>query len=184
MKLKTLEYSLRDDIHVALRSAESKDAEAFIKFLKNLSADTHFFELQPDEVNVDTKEMSNIITKYEQNPNALLMLIIHDGEIVGFSSIEPVSNAAKLKHRGMIKGGLLLHFLGYGIGRLSLNTTLKLAEKMEFEQYESELFSDNRRLIDMYSNMGFEEWGRVRRAYKIGGDYVDKLIMGKIIRNN
>lgn len=184
MKLQPVEYSLRDDIHITLRSAESNDAEDFIKFLKELSLDTHFFELESDEIDKNMTDIGNKFIKYMMDSNAILMLIIHDGDIIGYSSIEPVAYRAKLKHRAIIKSALLSHFLGYGIAGLSISNTLKLADDMDFEQYEIELFADNRRLVEMFSEMGFEEWGRVKRAYKIDSDYIDKLIMGKTIRNN
>lgn len=181
MKLDAVPYSLRDDIHITLRSANKEDAIGIINLLKELSADTHFSELNAEEIDDDVSRMQKYILDMQNDSNSILILVLHDFDIIGYSSIEPVANAKKLQHRGIIHGDILSHYLGYGIGRLSLQTILKLVKKMNYEQVEAEIFADNRRKVDMYEQMGFEQWTRVPRAYKLHGDYVDKLILGKLL---
>lgn len=184
MKLEAVPYSLRDDIHIVLRSATQQDADLYLNLLKALSDDTHFAEFEANEISNDVKAYQEYISNIEQSNNSILMLVMHDFEPIGFSSIEPASNAGKQKHRCMIRGGLLMHYMGYGIGRLTLQTTLKLAQKLGYEQCETEVFADNSRMVDMYQHMGFEQWGRIPRAYKTTSDYIDKLIFGKQISKN
>ena len=47
------------------------------------------------------------------------------------------------------------------------------------EHFWKENIENNENAIRMYKKFGFEEWGRVRRAFKLkNGNYYDEIIMG------
>lgn len=62
--------------------------------------------------------------------------------------------------------------------------TRKTAEKMGYEQLELGVCEDNERARALYTRLGFEEWGRKKRAYRLkDGTYLDEIVMGKVFDN-
>ena len=54
---------------------------------------------------------------------------------------------------------LYQEFCGYGIGKIMLETVLKAAKEIGFEQAELEVISDNQNAITLYEKLGFQKYG-------------------------
>ena len=50
-------------------------------------------------------------------------------------------------------------FCGYGIGKIMMETVLKAAKEIGFEQAELEVISDNQNAITLYEKLGFQKYG-------------------------
>lgn len=52
------------------------------------------------------------------------------------------------------------------------------AKELGFEQIELGVYADNKKGIALYKKMGFQETGRILRAYKLkDGTYIDEINM-------
>lgn len=54
---------------------------------------------------------------------------------------------------------LYQEFCGYGIGKIMMETVLKEAKEIGFEQAELEVISDNQNAITLYEKLGFQKYG-------------------------
>lgn len=64
-----------------------------------------------------------------------------------------------------------------GIGSALMDEAIKWARASGITKVELEVFPHNEPAIALYRKLGFEEEGRRRRRYLIGGHYVDVLLM-------
>lgn len=59
---------------------------------------------------------------------------------------------------------------------------IDFAKKAGFEQLELGVFADNDRALCLYKKMGFEEIGRIPRAFRLpDGSYIDEITMVKML---
>jgi ribosomal protein S18 acetylase RimI-like enzyme len=87
---------------------------------------------------------------------------------------------AKVQHLAHIVGMMVADDVqGLGIGRALLYGALRLLQaEPALEQATLSVSSSNTRAVALYTQMGFEPYGRLLRAIKLpGGDYLDKDLM-------
>ena len=85
----------------------------------------------------------------------------------------------KLKHRANFGVMVRKKYWNLGIGNLLITRMLQIAKDTGYEQVELGVFENNGKAVRIYKKIGFEEWGRVRRAFKLKNEnYYDEIIMG------
>lgn len=80
-------------------------------------------------------------------------------KVIGNCSFNPVGNYKRYQHRCEVAIALYQEFCGYGIGKIMLETVLKAAKEIGFEQAELEVISDNQNAITLYEKLGFQKYG-------------------------
>jgi len=173
------EHQLKNGITCQIRSPIKEDAEKFMKYRKTTNSETDFLTRYPEEVTFSIEEAKNFLKGYVEDEKALLMLVFVDGEIAGSIGIRAVSNMIKLKHRANFGVMVRKKYWNLGIGSLLISRMLQIAKDTGYEQVELGVFENNENAIRLYRKFGFEEWGKVRRAFKLkDGSYYDEIIMG------
>ena len=173
------EHQLKNGITCQIRSSVKEDAEKFMEYRKNTNSETYFLLRYPEEVTFSIEEAKNFLKGYVEDEKALLMLVFVDGEIAGSIGLRGVSNMMKLKHRANFGVMVRKKYWNLGIGNLLITRMLQIAKDTGYEQVELGVFENNENAIRIYKKIGFEEWGRVRRAFKLkNGNYYDEIIMG------
>jgi ribosomal protein S18 acetylase RimI-like enzyme len=87
---------------------------------------------------------------------------------------------AKVRHLAHIVGMMVADEVqGLGIGRALLYSALRLLQaEPGLEQATLSVSSSNTRAVALYTQLGFEPYGRLPRAIKLpSGDYLDKDLM-------
>lgn len=181
MQYKERVFQVRDDMRISLRNAESGDAKALLALIEELGKESYYNELNPEDSPLDEAQIQADIEACLSCRNKLYMLVFEQDNLIGAAHISPLSRSPKSQHRASYRGAVLKHYWGYGIGSVLTQEMFKIAKDMDFEQYEVESFADHHRAIEMYSALGFVEWGRIKRAFRIGNDDIDLLYMGKIL---
>ena len=64
-----------------------------------------------------------------------------------------------------------------GIGTALMEEATKWARASGITKVELHVFPHNEPAIELYRKLGFREEGRRRRHYRIGGGYVDAILM-------
>jgi ribosomal protein S18 acetylase RimI-like enzyme len=71
---------------------------------------------------------------------------------------------------------------GKGLGRHLLNSALKHASSWYgVEQVKLSVTAGNESAVHLYQSVGFVEVGRVPRALRLGREYLDELIMLRVM---
>lgn len=88
-----------------------------------------------------------------------MLIATLDGKHIGNCSFNPVGNYKRYWHRCEVAIALYQEFCGYGIGKIMLETALKAAKEIGFEQAELEVISENQKAIALYEKLGFRKYG-------------------------
>ncbi len=99
-----------------------------------------------------------------------------DGTLVGVLGIR-VSEAAKLKHKGMLWGMYIKpEVRGTGLAKLLAERVIKHAKSV-VEEVLLTVVASNVAAVKLYERLGFKEYGLEPKALKIGTEYHDELLM-------
>ena len=173
------EHQLKNGITCQIRSSVKEDAEKFMEYRKTTNSETDFLIRYPEEVNFSIEQAEKFLKEYSEDEKALLIFVFLNGEIAGSISLRGVSNMMKLKHRANFGVMVRKKYWNLGIGNLLITRMLQIAKDTGYEQVELGVFENNENAIRIYKKIGFEEWGRVHRAFKLkNGNYYDEIIMG------
>lgn len=165
---------------ITLRSAEEKDAESLIDFLKITSTETPFLIREPEEITLSVEQEQSFIRAKKDSKKELLLIAEIGGKHIGNCSLMNMGGYRRYRHRCDIAIALYQKYCGLGIGKAMLETILDIAEKTGYEQAELEVIADNKSAIALYEKLGFKIYGTFpdNMKYK-DGSYADAYWMMK-----
>lgn len=165
---------------IILRSAEPGDAEALLRYLKTVAAETPFLVREPEEITLTVEAERQFLENKMAAERELMLAAFADGEHVGNASFAAVGGAFRYRHRCTVGIALYRAWCGRGIGRLMLETVLRAAKDAGYEQAELEAVADNRTAAALYEKLGFRQYGTFpdNMKYK-DGSYADGVWMMK-----
>lgn len=159
---------------VILRNAEVEDAKALIEYLKVTTGETPFLIREPDEVTLSLEQEKNFIKDKIDANRELMLIATIDGKHVGNCSLMTIAPYKRYAHRCDVAIALYQEYCGCGIGKIMLQTVLKVAKNVGYEQAELEVISDNYKAISLYKELGFEKCGHFPNNMKYAdGKYAD-----------
>ena len=165
---------------VLLRSAEEKDAEALIDYMKIIAAETPFLLREPDEISLTIEQEQAFIKAKKDSENELLLIAETGGRHIGNASLMSAGGFKRYRHRCEIAIALYQEYCGLGIGKAMLEMILDIAKKAGYEQAELEVIANNKSAIALYEKLGFQKYGTFPDNMKYAdGSYVDAYLMMK-----
>lgn len=165
---------------VLLRSAEEKDAEALIDYMKITAAETPFLLREPDEISLTIEQEQAFIKAKKNSENELLLIAEIGGRHIGNASLMSARGFKRYRHRCEIAIALYQEYCGLGIGKAMLEMVLDIAKKAGYEQAELEVIANNKPAIALYEKLGFQKYGTFPDNMKYAdGSYVDAYWMMK-----
>lgn len=170
---------LRDKTLCVLKSPGAEDAEALMDFLKAASKETAYLLRYPEEWKLTIEQEERWLEAIADSQREVIINAVIDGELAGNASINSRGNLAKTRHRASFAIAVREKFWHRGLGSILMEEAIKAAAKMGYEQIELGVFSDNRKAVALYKKYGFEEWGRIKKAFQLkDGTYRDEIQMG------
>lgn len=165
---------------VLLRSAEEKDAEALIDYMKITAAETPFLLREPDEISLTIEQEQAFIKAKKDSENELLLIAEAGGRHIGNASLMSAGGFKRYRHRCEIAIALYQEYCGLGIGKAMLEMVLDIAKKAGYEQAELEVIANNKPAIALYEKLGFQKYGTFPDNMKYADDsYADAYWMMK-----
>lgn len=166
-----------------LKSPCPEDAQRMLDYLKQTAAETHFMLRLPEEVTMTKEAEVRFLQDSLENPSAVMINAVVDGELAGNVGLNPVNPGRKTRHRATVGIALLKRYWGMGLGRLLMEEAIRSALEMGYSQVELGVYEDNARAIRLYEKLGFERWGRSRRAFRLpDGACLDEILMGRFLK--
>ena len=159
MKFGPIEIKDKSNRTIVLRNATPEDAEDLITYLKVTTAETPYLIREPEEVVMTQEQETAFINNCLNSDRSLMLIATLDGKHIGNCSFNPVGNYKRYRHRCEVAIALYQEFCGYGIGKIMMETVLKAAKEIGFEQAELEVISDNQNAITLYEKLGFQKYG-------------------------
>lgn len=159
MKIKPIEIIDKQGRKVILRSACEDDASDLIKYLKKTTKETPYLLREEDEINLTVEDEKGLVEMFLEMDNALMLVAYIDGKHVGNCSFSSLGPFKRYAHRCDVAIALYQEYWGSGIGSIMLETALKYAKKVGYEQAELEVVSTNTKAIKLYEKFGFKKYG-------------------------
>ncbi len=166
---------LKDGRTATIRPASLDDAPRLLEIINAIGAEAVY--LLTDNIGTDVEEERRYILEYD-GAGAVLLVAEVGGTIVGQADVQP-GRWPKESHVGVVGIAILDGFRGVGLGRAMMDRTLEWMRDRQFKKACLEVFATNERAIALYRHLGFEVEGVRRRQYRVRGEWVDDVLMGK-----
>ena len=182
MKIREERITLKDGRRLLLRSAEEKDAETMLEYVRKTAQETHFLIRYPEEIKFTLEQEKQVIRSILDSDNAAWFTVFDGDRAVGNCSISRYGDQLKFRHRCNFAIALEQAYCGCGLGTLLIERACAMAKEMGFEQMELGVYADNKRGIALYQKAGFAEYGRIPRAFRLRDDtYIDEITMVRFL---
>ena len=160
---------LRDGRECRLRSANAEDAEAVLACFLLTHAETDYLATYPEETSFTLEQEAQYLQKKAGSERETELIAVLDGRVVGTAGIDAVSDREKLRHRATFGISLERESWGLGIGRALTLACIECAKAAGYAQLELDVVADNARAVALYRSVGFEEFGRNPRGFRLRG---------------
>ena len=171
-------FRVKNHLDIKLRSPDVKDAEAMLHLLEETASETPFNGRNPGEMKMTVEEEEHFLEAMDQSPHMLLLIAELEGKIIATSHIR-FFTAEKTSHRAQVALAISMEYWNLGIGTLLMEELLTLAKDRGTKLVELEYIDGNKRARKLYDKLGFIEVGRKPKAFKIGEDFFDEVLMVK-----
>ncbi|MEM1330456.1 MAG: GNAT family protein [Planctomycetota bacterium] len=168
---------------VTLRTLEQSDAETVLEYLAEEAVSSPHAVTQPDEVETDPeKEREWIRSRAEAAGELALGAFDEHGTCIGTLTFTTYRQR-RVRHRGQFGIGVRKAWRSQGIGRAMIESMLDWARDHEYIEVVSlGVFHTNKRAIELYRSLGFQEEARRREFFRTdhpGGEveYADDVLM-------
>ena len=157
---------LKDGRTCLLRGAGPEDAAAVLAIFLKTHAETDYLTSYPDECIFTEEQEREYLAGKDQSGNAVEIIAILDGAVVGSAGIDPVGGAEKVRHRASFGIGIEKASWGLGIGRALTDACIECAKAAGYRQLELEAVAANQTALALYRSVGFVEYGRNPRGFR------------------
>lgn len=106
--------------------------------------------------------------------------VVLNGELVGLVSCRR-EEREKLSHAAVLGLSVLKAQWGRGLGRALTKAMILEAKNIGISRIELRVREDNGAAIALYESFGFQQEGRLRRAFRVDARFFDEYIMGLLL---
>ena len=178
MIIQPTSFSLRDGRILLVRSPEAVDAEAMCAYLLATAEETHFLVRYPEETSMDLEEEAHFLQAIAESESNFMIAAFDGHKVAGNVAVSRISARYKMAHRAELGIAIRKEYWHEGIGQWLMKAAITEARRVGYEQLELGVFADNARAITLYEKLGFSEYGRVPRAFRLtDGTYIDEVLM-------
>ena len=163
---------------LAVRKVRSEDAAAIVDILNPIISDGNLSVLDTPLSVEDEQEY------IERFPALGVFLVAEDreGTIVGFQSVEPFATYTHaFDHVGTIGTFVGLPYRRKGVGTVLAKATFVSARAVGFEKLFTYILATNDASLAFHQRLGFTVVGTARRQARLGGRYVDEVLIERFL---
>ncbi len=165
-----------------IRNAVKTDARALIALIQEVLHEPEInIPLAPDELQLTPEEERARIEELTTNPRARGLVAEDGGELAGELTIKPISTRRALAHVATLGISVRRAFRRRGVGRALMTEALAWAPAAGYARIELQVYARNTAAIALYEQLGFELEGRRRRMIREGEQYLDDLLMARLL---
>lgn len=164
---------------LTIRLARDDDAAAMIAFVRQVDTESPFLSREPGEFDVPVPTERMFIRQTNAQPNGLF-LIATDGPLIVASLDFHGGTRQRIAHAGEFGLSVRRAYWQCGIGSRLLDLMIAWAQANGVtRKIKLRVHAGNERAIALYRSRGFVEEGLLRRDLRIGGAWVDLLLMAR-----
>ena len=163
-----------------VRPAVPADADALVALGRDVASEEELWLTYDRSRGDERRNLRGV----RRDPNVAIFVAALNGTTAGAGAVIAVGrlSIARDHHpysRHVAEVGLMVDAdqRRRGIGSALMDEAMRWARASGITKVELEVFPHNAPAISLYRKLGFEEEGRRRRRYLIGGDHVDAVLM-------
>ncbi|MCD9501496.1 GNAT family N-acetyltransferase [Photobacterium phosphoreum] len=127
-------------------------------------------------------EEKEFIAQFPEQGVFTVAVNTENAEVIGFQNVEPFASYTKaFDHVGIIGTFVGGASQGQGVSKKLFESTFEVAKQKGYEKLFAYVRSDNERALTAYLKQGFEVVGTAKKHAKIGGVYVDEVLIEKFL---
>ncbi len=174
-----IQFQTVNGLTVLLRPARVEDQSKIIENIGLVLAEKVF--LQTDQFVLTPGWIKAFAASCDPHQGSLLLVPEIDGQLVGHLRVHPGEYGAKDRHVASLGIVLINGYRVMGIGKAMLKAAVEWCDRAGYEKMEVSVLSTNQHAIHLFEQFGFQIVGVLKRQLKIGPDYVDELIMDRMV---
>lgn len=151
---------------VVIRSARPDEAAKQLAFAREGFRTSTYTLTTLEEFTLTEEQEAALIAEKAACPRSIFINAYHEGEIVG-SLAAFGQGKKKIHHQALIGMMMLEAWRGRGVGRALLTATIDWAKANPLiEMLTLGVYAENTPGVNLYTSLGFIEYGRLPRALK------------------
>ncbi|SDJ25839.1 GNAT family N-acetyltransferase [Natribacillus halophilus] len=175
-EVETTTFNTKNNQTYTIRTALPEDAEKLLTYNQTIIKEARFLLTTPEEFLINTEQQKASLEKLLSDPNNLALIAECNNHIIGFLDYHN-GHKARVQHQGSFGMSVLPAYRAQGIGRALVHTLLDWGQNHPLiEKINLEVLAGNAPAIRLYSNLGFIEEARQRKAIKFDQQNYDDLI--------
>lgn len=174
---------IQTDEEIIIRYPTKEDLNSMWEYINTLSQERTFIRYQGEKISLDEEEKYlNLLLEKIAKKEAVQLLVICEGKIVGVSDVEMQDKTAK--HLGIFGITVAKDFRGRGIGTKLMETVINEAERNinKLEIIILEVFANNDLAKDLYKRFGFLQYGMLPNGVRLEKGYQDRVFMYRVVK--
>ena len=169
-------------MELEIREARPDDAEAIVAILNPIIA-AGMFTVFATPFTSDAER--DYITRFPTRGVFLVAVTRIDRRVVGFQSMEPFATYTRaFDHVGVLGTYVDLTCRRQGVATQLFQATFASAIRKGYEKIFTYVRSDNPAALQTYLRQGFRIVGTAQRHARVGGHYIDEIIIEKLLEGS
>lgn len=173
-------FKAKNGEEITLRLAESADSCEIIDTVRSAARERSYVLMEQYGKNIESEK--EYISHLDRGKN-LLAVAVAGGNVIGCLAALQADAGGREATAHILHVGLHLReaYRGLGIGSYMLTYVEAWAKDAGFKKLEASIFTGNKRSLHLFSRAGFNEEGVRKLRVRVGKDYLDEVLVGKIM---
>lgn len=163
-----------------IRKVRLEDAEGLAKLINQVEEETDFMLYGAGERQMNQDIAAKMIGAFSAQRNSAIFVAEMGNELAGYLLL--IGGASpRNRHAASLVIGILQNASGQGLGSDMMASAFQWAKEAGLSRIELTVMQHNERAQRLYRKVGFEQEGVKRNSLLVHGEYVDELIMAKLL---
>jgi RimJ/RimL family protein N-acetyltransferase len=173
-------FKAKNAEEITLRPAELADSCEIIDTVRSAALERSYVLMEQYGKNIESER--EYIGRLDRGKN-LLMVAVSGINVVGCLAALQADGGGREATAHILHVGLHLReaYRGMGIGSEMLAYAEAWAKEHGFKKIEASIFTGNKRSLNLFARAGFKEEGVRKLRVRVGKDYLDEVLVGKIL---
>ena len=170
----------KNGLEITIRPAQPEDSCSIIDTVRSNAMERSYILM--DHYGRDIESERDYISGLDGTKNLLIVAATGD-EVVGCLAALQAYAGRRPETAHILHVGLHVRdaFRGIGIGPSLLDYVIAWAVEKGFKKLEANIFTTNKRSLGMFKKAGFVEEGVRLNRIQVGRDFIDEVLMGKLL---
>jgi RimJ/RimL family protein N-acetyltransferase len=172
---------LQDGKEVSLQIPSMGDLEELLKYINKISKEDTYIIYSGEEITFeDEKIYLETVLKGMEEQDFIGVIAVYDFKIIGYSTLRrKTEERMRSRHIGEFGISVDSDFRGLGVGKKIAEELLNIAKSKlpELKKVVLTVYSENKIAHNLYTELGFKEYGVLPRGIWYKDRYIDAVLM-------